>query len=65
MSNFEEFWEHEDYRVYVLAQMQLYYQGLHTASKTADILNVSIQDVWKLAKKLDELYIKEDTQNGK
>lgn len=54
--NFEEFWEHEDYRVYVMQQFTLYYAGMHTAGKTAEILNVSIQDVWKLGKKIDKLF---------
>jgi hypothetical protein len=55
-SNLGRYWKHEDYRVYVLAQMQLYYQGLHSASKTAHILNISHQDVLRLAEKLDKLY---------
>jgi hypothetical protein len=55
-SNFEEHWKHEDYRIYVIQQMALYYAGMHTAGKTADILHVTIQDVWKLAKKFDNLY---------
>lgn len=55
-SNLKEFWKHEDYRVYVIQQMVLYYAGMHTASRTAEILRIDIRDVWNLAKKLDNLY---------
>lgn len=58
-SNFEKFWGDPQYRVYTLQQMILYYSGAHTASKTAEILHVAIQDVWELAHKLDELYPRE------
>ncbi len=51
-----ENWKNEDYRVYVIQQMALYYAGMQSASKTAEILHITIQDVWELAKKLDELF---------
>ena len=55
-SNFEKFWQHEDYRIYVLLQMSLYLAGHGTASKTAEILHVNIRDIWDCAKRLDKLY---------
>lgn len=55
-SNFEEFWQQEDYRTYVLIQMSLYLRGIQSASKTAEILHVDIRDIWECGKKLDRLY---------
>lgn len=49
-------WKEESYRVYVIQQLALYYAGMQSASKTADILHITIQDVWELAKKLDNLF---------
>jgi hypothetical protein len=58
-SHFEKFWSQEDYRVYVILQIGLYYSGHQTAAKTAEILHVTIPDVWNIAKKLDGLFSEE------
>ena len=40
-----KYWDDEDYRGYVMVQMGLCYCGVHTKSKTAEILNVNLEDI--------------------